>query len=278
MKRLLFFDIDGTLTMPGRPPDPETVDAIRSVHKAGHMVLLSTGRAQEWVEPSVMDIGFDGGIFHAGGRNLIGNHCVSQHIMPENLIQKAVQILREEKAFFMLESEAETYRSEVQPEFINHIQLYSSTNTELLRMLEQWTDPKRHTMEQRTEDVPLYKISFICTSLEQMNQTASRLQTVGKVVRFDNLSTDVPVFVGEISDFRTNKGQGMYDICQYLGVQSENCIAFGDSMNGAEILQAAGLGVAMGNSGEDVKQLANLVCESCEKNGIPKALKRLRLL
>lgn len=48
-------------------------------------------------------------------------------------------------------------------------------------------------------------------------------------------------------------------------------------MNDAEILRAAGLGIAMGNSGEDVRQLADMVCDCCGEDGIAKTLTRLNL-
>ena len=49
-------------------------------------------------------------------------------------------------------------------------------------------------------------------------------------------------------------------------------------MNDAEMLQTAGVGVAMGNASEQVKALADMVCDRCECDGIAKALKALNLI
>lgn len=46
-------------------------------------------------------------------------------------------------------------------------------------------------------------------------------------------------------------------------------------MNDAEILAAAGLGVAMGNAEHRLKEIADTVCEHCEENGIAKFLHKL---
>lgn len=48
-------------------------------------------------------------------------------------------------------------------------------------------------------------------------------------------------------------------------------------MNDAEMLQTADVGVAMGNASEQVKALADMVCDRCECDGIAKALKALNL-
>ena len=54
-------------------------------------------------------------------------------------------------------------------------------------------------------------------------------------------------------------------------------IAFGDSMNDAEMLLAAGIGVAMGNAEPEVKELADRVCESVDDDGVARELERMGL-
>ena len=44
-----------------------------------------------------------------------------------------------------------------------------------------------------------------------------------------------------------------------------------------EILRAAGLGIVVDNATDDVKEIADMICESCMDNGVAKALKRLKL-
>ena len=49
-------------------------------------------------------------------------------------------------------------------------------------------------------------------------------------------------------------------------------------MNDIEVLDAAGIGVAMGNADQELKASANMVCDLCENNGIAKALHALDLI
>ena len=72
-----------------------------------------------------------------------------------------------------------------------------------------------------------------------------------------------------------NKGQGIRDICGVLGMDTAQVIAFGDAENDIPMLRAAGMGVAMGNAAEPVKQAANMVTLSNNDDGIAAALEKL---
>ena len=50
-------------------------------------------------------------------------------------------------------------------------------------------------------------------------------------------------------------------------------MAFGDGINDLEMLQAAGIGVAMGQGRDEIKAIADYVSDSVEKDGIVSALK-----
>jgi len=71
-----------------------------------------------------------------------------------------------------------------------------------------------------------------------------------------------------------NKGQGVRDICNTLGILPEEVIAFGDAPNDIPMLQAAGMGVAMGNAHDTVKSAADYITLTNNEDGIAAALDR----
>ena len=79
MKKLLFFDIDGTLAYPRNIHTPETVSEIRQARKNGHNAFISTGRTIDSIPPAVAAIGFDGDIFNAGGIVALEDIVLVQH-------------------------------------------------------------------------------------------------------------------------------------------------------------------------------------------------------
>lgn len=72
-----------------------------------------------------------------------------------------------------------------------------------------------------------------------------------------------------------NKGQGIRDICGVLGFAPAEVVSFGDAENDIPMLQAAGMGVAMGNAQDAVKAAADMVTLSNNDDGIAAALEKL---
>ena len=72
-----------------------------------------------------------------------------------------------------------------------------------------------------------------------------------------------------------NKGQGIRDICKVLGISQDEVISFGDAANDIPMLRVAGMGVAMGNASDAVKEAADMVTLSNNDDGIAAALERL---
>uniref|UniRef100_UPI00259A8B35 HAD hydrolase family protein n=1 Tax=uncultured Granulicatella sp. TaxID=316089 RepID=UPI00259A8B35 len=58
-------------------------------------------------------------------------------------------------------------------------------------------------------------------------------------------------------------------------IDSSEIMAMGDANNDIEMLQFAGLGIAMGNASEEVKTIADIVTDTNENNGVIKAIDKL---
>lgn len=74
-----------------------------------------------------------------------------------------------------------------------------------------------------------------------------------------------------------NKANRIVLICRYYGADLNYVIAFGGSMNDATMLKRAGLAVAMGNAYDELKGLADIVCEDVARDGVLLAVKRMGL-
>jgi len=82
-------------------------------------------------------------------------------------------------------------------------------------------------------------------------------------------------FYLEVIPRRINKGQGILDICQTLELTPAEVIAFGDAENDIPMLRTAGVGVAMGNASQPVKEEADYITASNNQDGIAAALTQL---
>lgn len=269
MGKLIFFDIDGTIAIPGQSPGRDTVAAIRAARANGHKVFLSTGRMESVIPEHIRSIGFDGGIYSAGGRVVVDGKELLNRSMSTDLVRQVTDTMREYQLFYMLENASGTYVGA-------EGRSLPGVSGDLRRLMEQ----ELHILpyKQMPEHDLTYKIVFHAESIAQAEQLVKILSTTAKVVYFSGLLPDMPVIPGEVSDPDVNKGDALIRICQYLTADPKDCVAFGDSMNDAEILRAAGTGIAMGNAEDHVKEIADQVCERCDEDGIAKALTRLGLI
>lgn len=277
MGKLLFFDIDGTLAYPRCDPSTATVTAIRQARRNGNKVFLCTGRTLENVPNSIMNIGFDGGIYSAGGKIVAENNILSNRFMPNALAEHIMKLLTGLSAFFALETDTGRFNSENGNQILSKAD-FSGASSEMQRFLEALLcNPNQQTISQYRNQ-PIYKIVFFASDHSMITQLEKALEDQAKVVGFANLLSDSPLIAGEISDPGIHKGIAMEQIAHYYGKTADDCIAFGDSMNDVEVLAAAGLGIAMGNAEKRVLDIADMVCDTCENDGVAKMLHQLHII
>ncbi|MEH1799770.1 MAG: Cof-type HAD-IIB family hydrolase [Nostoc sp.] len=91
------------------------------------------------------------------------------------------------------------------------------------------------------------------------------------------LTTSVATFF-EATNASVNKGTAVrYLAEELLGLELANVMAIGDNFNDLEMLEYAGLGVAMGNAPSGVQAIAQWVAPSVEENGAAVAIEKFLL-
>ena len=71
-----------------------------------------------------------------------------------------------------------------------------------------------------------------------------------------------------------NKGSSLKELCGLLRVEPSETIAVGDSFNDVPMLQACGLGIAMGCSPKEVRDAARYTVGSVGEDGVVEAIER----
>ena len=101
--KLIFLDIDGTLTMPGSNEPPQSaLEAIRAAQRKGNLVFLCSGRNPGMLEP-LLKYGFDGVISCAGGYVTVGDELIYDMPMTREEMELAVEKLHQEGVFCTIE-------------------------------------------------------------------------------------------------------------------------------------------------------------------------------
>ena len=74
-----------------------------------------------------------------------------------------------------------------------------------------------------------------------------------------------------------NKARSIEVLLNRLKLTEQQCIACGDAYNDVTMIQYAGLGVAMGNAVDEVKEAANLVTDTNDRDGVAKVVEKYML-
>ena len=82
----------------------------------------------------------------------------------------------------------------------------------------------------------------------------------------------------ELNAAGITKGSGLRNLCQYLGIEAEETMAFGDGENDWPMLEAAGIGVAMENGAPFLKERADRIAASNREEGVAEAIRRWVLI
>ena len=273
VKKLLFFDIDGTLAMPGHPPAEDTVRAIRAARAAGHRAFLCTGRGENMISGDIDAIGFDGGIYHAGGRALLDGRIIYENHADPSMLEEVLPVIRDNSIFYTIETTEGEFASAFDRKILADLNL-AGANTEMVRMIETVFLKRENTLpDYRGQGI--YKVFFFVRDLSDFERIREAVGEKYLSVSFENLGSDMTLTGCEVSRKDINKGKAMEGVCAFLGADMKDTIAFGDSMNDMAMIRAAGLSVAMGNAEPRILEAADVVCESCAEAGVARQLERL---
>lgn len=79
----------------------------------------------------------------------------------------------------------------------------------------------------------------------------------------------------EVADSRAGKGSALAVVLERLGLSSDGLVAFGDADNDLGMLQFAGLGVAMENGADHLKEAADRIAPRHDQDGVAQVLEEL---
>lgn len=275
-QKIIFLDIDGTLTKPGTLEPPASAqEAIRRARENGHKVLLCTGRNRKMLTP-MMRFGFDGFIGSAGGFIQYGDDVIYDCPLTEEQRMRALAAFAKSNVAYTLECKDASFAHDGFQEVIRaRAKLRYKTNSEFERWEKNLSanDFFRPLADYNGE--PIYKIVFVAPSRADIKSLEDALS--GDFQFCDQSGNDL-IVNGELINRKFNKGTAMLKICEYLGISREHTIAFGDSMNDYEMIQTAALGICMDNGSDALKAAADEICPALEEDGLYKVFEKHGLI
>ncbi|MFP3728202.1 Cof-type HAD-IIB family hydrolase [Priestia filamentosa] len=257
-RKLIFFDIDGTLLDHNKELPATTKEAIKHLKEEGHVVAIATGRAPFMYKELRKELDINTYVSFNGQYVVVDGKVIHQDFLNADELKKLTE-LSEEKGHPLVYMDDKNMKS-------NHAEhLYIKESIDSLKLKDNILsyEPQFYT------ENPVLQTLLFC--VEEQQEFYKKEIPEFSFVRWHEYSMDV-------LPSGSSKARGIQRVIQTLGFNTEDTYAFGDGLNDVEMLQFVGHGIAMGNAHHSVKKVAKYVTDDVDKDGILKGLRMLHLI
>lgn len=255
--RIFAFDIDGTLYNSHHEVLPSTRQGLRQLQQQGDIVMIASGRSLAQARPVINDLHLDSYISCNGAAAFVHGKCIYKNMMDKAQLSDLLQAMNAlglDMSFVTLEH---SYRSH---------EHYGASLDEATASFGEGI-PEYRPFEEIDEE--------ICQALiycpEDKEQLLDPYRDRFRFVRWHRHAVDV-------LPLNSSKAHTLVKVAEHLQQSMNDVYAFGDGNNDYEMLQTVGHGVAMGNAVQRTKDIAEYVTDTCDQDGIYKALQHYQVI
>ncbi len=259
--KLIFFDIDGTLIYGDSILIPESAkEAIRKARDNGHICMINSGRTKRMVEKEFTEqVEFDGFLYGCGTMAEYHNEILFHETFDRKQGQRIMDGLMRHKVDAILEGCENDYCD--RPE---------NMHTDFFR--------------EYTELYRKYSFGSFDDALEKYDKMYAYVDNHGKMAGFAEEFREDLDFIDrehgfyEIVPKGCSKASGIRYMAKLLGIPMEDTVAIGDSNNDLAMFECVGTSIAMGNSTQNILDMADYITTDVDKDGIFNALQWLGVI
>jgi hypothetical protein len=265
MYKAVFLDMDGTLLKSDHSVSDETVNTIRTLNEKAIAVILVSARPINAVLPTFRRIGLPekDPIISLNGSYIVENGQPIFQAMID--LPTAARVTEEVRPF------KATIAYYLQREWFSEIK-------------DSWTDHEQKIMDVPVEVAPIDSLirdwdarqigpnkMMVMSEPDNITQIQQHLRSIynGRLNVYPSKATYL-----EVMDTRGSKANAVKFVSERLGFRPAEVIAMGDNYNDVEMIQFAGVGVAMGNAPDDIKAVADYVTDTNNNDGVRKAMEK----
>ena len=267
--RLVALDLDGTVFNDKKEITPRTLAAIRNAVARGVAVLPATGRTASGIPAAFTSIPGVRYALTSNGASVVdlttGEQLVNQPFGTEQAL-KIYDLLEQGGGMMSIFIGGKSYTTRENAE--NHMDVVPENLKSYFRTTRIEVDDMHATLRTHAHEIEKYSLIYHDEAERDAAWRAIEAACPGM-----ELTSSLPGNM-EINAPGVTKGSGLLALAAHLGLRREQTMAVGDSGNDRAMVEAAGLGVAMGNATDDIKEIADATTDDNNHDGVAKAIEK----
>ena len=267
--RMIGVDLDGTLLKSDKEFAPYTREILRRAIEQGILVMPSTGRPLTGVPKDLLEFpGIKYAVTANGARviDIATGKPMVEELLPHDIASKLLDVFERYDSFREIYFDGVGYASkEALANISKYLELPPMAN--YIASTRIAVDDVRAKFEE--EDRPVDKIQALFTSVEDRDAARTEIQDIPGI----EITGALPMNL-EINAEGVNKGKAMIELGKVLGIPKEEIMAFGDGDNDLKMLKEVGVGVAMENAIEPVKEAADYITLTNDEEGVARFIEK----
>lgn len=287
MYKLVAIDLDGTLLNSYGEVSNKNKEIIQKAIEKNVEVVLASGRPIMSVKNLANEIG-------CNNYMICGNGAITYDIQNDNIIydrflekEKVLKIIRicEENSIFYNVYTKDT----ILTKSLNYSILFynqenatkpedKKTKITLMQNIEEYV--------QNRQEQDYLKITICDNDKVVFGSIIRKLRTIKdievldvehmsrKIIKDGTDNVSLEFFYTEISNTNVDKWKAIENLIEKLGIKQEEVIAIGDNVNDSQMVKNAGLGIMMGNSAPYIKEIADVIVNDNNNDGVAEAIEK----
>ncbi|MEH7886937.1 Cof-type HAD-IIB family hydrolase [Bacillus sp. JJ1609] len=254
--KIVFFDVDGTIThhIDGSI-HYSTIEAIKTLKNKGIKVVAATGRPLSMCK-ELQELGIETFITANGGYVKHIQEVIHKVPLNKSIIQEVME-------FAKLENNGLSFYTE-------EFSMNGVTEKEILTALKETLSLNEYPETNGS----IHKEDVFLLCLFANDETVEKYKEKFPHLTFKRWHP----YVLNVMQEDVSKSLAIVKTLDFFGINKSEAIAFGDGENDIDMLELVGLGIAMGNGNEKLKNVADFVTKPSSEDGIDYALKKYGII
>lgn len=253
--KMILFDLDGTLLHTDKTLSQYSVSVINRCREKGIKLVIATSRSVFSAKKYIETLKPDAVISSGGAISSTDKEIISKAMIPANIANDIISLCLNNPSVGYVRFMGEKH---------------SIANNPALR------PPNKNNSQYTYDDMSMpvyedaYKLTIQCDSAEFIN-------SIAELHNICNLEVFRDKKLCKITHINATKEDAMKIVANYYNIDLAETMSFGDDISDLKMLQASGVGVAVENSMEELKKIADYVCGCNDNDGVTVFLEKMIL-